>query len=601
MLDCEDTLGEAVLRVVREDGDGALQDDRSVIHGLIDEMDGGSGHARAVLEGLPLGMEALESREDGGMDVQDRIRKRMQEGRSHDSVEAGECDDVDAGAAKLIDDAAIECRSIRLTPVIDHDGGDAPFATPSEGGCRGTIRYDESDRGFQAAVGDGIGDGSQIGSPSGHQNPEPKHARRLSRSGDGFQPEGACHHDGGDFLKPGTAKCEGAGADRRARGDHVVDEDDGRCLGKCPYGDEGLACVEEACLPSQAGLRRGDSGAPESVEQEGPCAQGRKVRGEETCLVESTLSAAARVQGDGDERAGWEPYSGEHQRGERPRQSVASLELQKAHGCGSRRVAPVSIARRGIDQRAVVGSGAGIGGLSASCTQGKWRVGRCGEACGADPGGRVRVVSADRARLREQAVEQHVHEPGHGPVCARVLDESIADPECATRGRSRLYSQPASLYPRAVPLTEAQLTADLTQAMKAREKTVVSVLRGVVAAAKNAKIEQRSTELGSDDLVQIVRREIRKREEAADFARKAGRADLVDQNDAERVILEAYVPAAPTAAVLEETIRGLIADGQQGDMGSIMRRLKEQFGSALDGKAASALVRRLLSEKTGGG
>jgi len=137
--------------------------------------------------------------------------------------------------------------------------------------------------------------------------------------------------------------------------------------------------------------------------------------------------------------------------------------------------------------------------------------------------------------------------------------------------------------------------------MKAREKTVVSVLRGVVAAAKNAKIEQRSTELGSDDLVQIVRREIRKREEAADFARKAGRADLVDQNDAERVILEAYVPAAPTAAVLEETIRGLIADGQQGDMGSIMRRLKEQFGSALDGKAASALVRRLLSEKTGGG
>ena len=150
-----------------------------------------------------------------------------------------------------------------------------------------------------------------------------------------------------------------------------------------------------------------------------------------------------------------------------------------------------------------------------------------------------------------------------------------------------------------MPLTEPQLTADLTQAMKARNSTVVSVLRGVVAEAKNAKVEKRTSEIGPDDLVQIVRREIRKREEAAEFARQAGREDLVTQNETERAILAAYVPAAPTPDLLEDTIRGLVRDGAHDEIGTIMRALKEQFGSALDGKTASALARQILGEGKG--
>jgi uncharacterized protein YqeY len=148
-------------------------------------------------------------------------------------------------------------------------------------------------------------------------------------------------------------------------------------------------------------------------------------------------------------------------------------------------------------------------------------------------------------------------------------------------------------------LSEARLTQDLTRAMKAREALVVSVLRGLVAAVKNARVEKRGAALGDDELVQIVRRELRKREEALDFARQAGRDDLVAQNEAERDVLAAYLPATPTPAVLEARIRTLVAETDAADLGAIMRALKAELGPALDGREASAAARRVLAERAG--
>src|SRR5947208_7130718 len=100
-------------------------------------------------------------------------------------------------------------------------------------------------------------------------------------------------------------------------------------------------------------------------------------------------------------------------------------------------------------------------------------------------------------------------------------------------------------------LTEGQLAEDLTRAMKARDMPRVYVLRGLLTAAKNLTVERRGAALGEADLVQIVRKEIRQREEAAEFATKAGRPDAVAQNHAERAMLETYVPAQLDAAALE--------------------------------------------------
>ena len=148
-------------------------------------------------------------------------------------------------------------------------------------------------------------------------------------------------------------------------------------------------------------------------------------------------------------------------------------------------------------------------------------------------------------------------------------------------------------------LSEAQLNADLTAAMKARDMPRVYVLRGLLTAAKNLKVERRGAELGEADLVQLVRKEVRKREEATEFAVKAGRSDVVEQNDAERRMLEAYVPALLDAGALETVVREIVASLPSPTMGPVMAALRERHAGRYDGKQASEIVKRVIAGASG--
>ena len=149
-------------------------------------------------------------------------------------------------------------------------------------------------------------------------------------------------------------------------------------------------------------------------------------------------------------------------------------------------------------------------------------------------------------------------------------------------------------------LSEQQLNDDLTRAMKAREMPRVYVLRGLITAVKNLKVEKRGASLAESDLVQLVRREIRKREEAEEFAAKAKRDELIEQNRSERTILEAYVPAPLDPAELEQAIRDIIARPEARSLGTVMGALRERFAGRVDGRQASEIARRLLAEPAGG-
>jgi uncharacterized protein len=146
-----------------------------------------------------------------------------------------------------------------------------------------------------------------------------------------------------------------------------------------------------------------------------------------------------------------------------------------------------------------------------------------------------------------------------------------------------------------VALTEQQLADDLNRAMKARDMPRVYVLRGVIAAVKNLKIERRGAELAEADLSQIIRKEIRKREEAEEFALKAGRQDAVEQNRGERAMLEAYAPAQLDPAALEQAIREIAAEPNTGNLGAVMGALKARFAGRFDGRQASEIARRVLA------
>jgi uncharacterized protein YqeY len=144
--------------------------------------------------------------------------------------------------------------------------------------------------------------------------------------------------------------------------------------------------------------------------------------------------------------------------------------------------------------------------------------------------------------------------------------------------------------------TEKTLRDDLQTAMKARDMPTVYVLRGVLAGIANQKIDKGVDELAAADVVAIVQREAKQREEAEGFARNAGRDDLVEKNTAERAILARYLPTQLADADLTALVRAWQAEGLTA-MGPIMARLKERHAGQYDGKRASELVRTILAAK----
>lgn len=142
-------------------------------------------------------------------------------------------------------------------------------------------------------------------------------------------------------------------------------------------------------------------------------------------------------------------------------------------------------------------------------------------------------------------------------------------------------------------LTFKRIEDDLKEAMRARDMPRVYVLRSIVAAVKNLKVEKQVEEIAEGDLVGIVRKEVSKRVEAGSYGEKGGRADIVEQNRHEQAILEAYLPQQLSAAELEGIIKSIAAELGTTQIGPVMAKLRERHGGQFDGKAASELIKKL--------
>jgi uncharacterized protein YqeY len=151
-------------------------------------------------------------------------------------------------------------------------------------------------------------------------------------------------------------------------------------------------------------------------------------------------------------------------------------------------------------------------------------------------------------------------------------------------------------------LSEKAIQERLTAAMRARSAGDTMVLRGLVAAIKNLKIERRGAgggadvDLGEAELTQLVRREIKQREEATAFAEQASRADLIAKNREEKAFLEGFLPQSVSSAELDRAIAEHHAAGAT-NIGALMGKLKAAFGARLDGKIASEKIKQFLSRQ----
>ena len=140
-----------------------------------------------------------------------------------------------------------------------------------------------------------------------------------------------------------------------------------------------------------------------------------------------------------------------------------------------------------------------------------------------------------------------------------------------------------------------KLQDDLKVAMKSGEKLRLMALRGIISEV--TRLEKDVLHEATDaEVIQVIKRERARREESIEFARKANRADLIEQNETEAKVLESYLPAAASADEVRAAIVEIIAGGAS-QMGPVMKALRERFGAQLDGKIASDLAKEALATK----
>ncbi|GAB3702768.1 GatB/YqeY domain-containing protein [Mariniluteicoccus flavus] len=147
-----------------------------------------------------------------------------------------------------------------------------------------------------------------------------------------------------------------------------------------------------------------------------------------------------------------------------------------------------------------------------------------------------------------------------------------------------------------------RLRADMTAAMKAKEKETTKVLRAMLSAFQTEEVSgDAAHELTADQELAIVTKQVRQRRDSADEYAKGGRQDLADVELAEAEILQAYLPAPLTDAELAELVDAEVAaagpDASMKQMGQIVRAVNEKAKGRADGGTVAAAVKQRLMGK----
>jgi len=139
------------------------------------------------------------------------------------------------------------------------------------------------------------------------------------------------------------------------------------------------------------------------------------------------------------------------------------------------------------------------------------------------------------------------------------------------------------------------------EAMKAKDERKLSTLRMVNSTIKNADIDARGQgkpPLSDEDLLSLLQKMIKQRQESVELYQKGGRADLVAQEQGEIEIITGYLPKQMSESEIADTVAALVKETgatAMKDMGRVMAAIKERYAGKLDTGKASAAVKKLLS------
>ena len=144
-----------------------------------------------------------------------------------------------------------------------------------------------------------------------------------------------------------------------------------------------------------------------------------------------------------------------------------------------------------------------------------------------------------------------------------------------------------------------QIRADLTAAMKSKDKLTVATLRSVVAAVQEAEVAGTSATTLDDEQVQkVIAAQAKRRVEAAEAFEEGGRTEKAADERAELTILEQYLPEQLDADALAVIVERVLADGgysTMADMGQAMKAVNAEVAGKAEGRIVAELVQSHLS------
>ena len=145
---------------------------------------------------------------------------------------------------------------------------------------------------------------------------------------------------------------------------------------------------------------------------------------------------------------------------------------------------------------------------------------------------------------------------------------------------------------------EAKIQLDLMAAMKGHQENTVAALRSVKTLIMEVRTAPKGKkDLDDNDIVKLIQKLVKERQESMDIYSKAGRHDLADKEQQEMFVLKNYLPNMLDEDELKLAIDRLITDlnaKSMKDMGAIMKALSERYPNQYDGKVASTYIRNKL-------
>ena len=151
-------------------------------------------------------------------------------------------------------------------------------------------------------------------------------------------------------------------------------------------------------------------------------------------------------------------------------------------------------------------------------------------------------------------------------------------------------------------MLKERIQSDLKAAMTAAEEIKVSTLRMLLSAIQYSEVAgKEKRELSDDDVLEVVSREVKKRSEAIEEYKKGGRADLVEKESQEKVLLEHYLPQQLSDdeldTLIEEAAREVGA-ASEADFGKVMKVITPKTKTRAHGTRVVESVKRLLGRKS---